>query len=109
MRSLDESTSSVRSKPAAKRMVVALIVLSIFLLQLFTLGVHHHAIADDDSDCPTCQLVVDTPLLPSSGDLNVTPESPGQTYRAHLPLYRSNTLSATFLTPHSHAPPVFTL
>ena len=109
MRLLDESTSSVRSKPAVLRMVVTLIVLSVFLLQLFTLGAHHHAIADDDSDCPTCQLVIDAPSLPSSGDLSVTPESPGRSYHAHLPKYRSITLSATFLTPHSHAPPVFPL
>jgi len=90
-------------------MAAMLIVLTVFLVQLFAIGVHNHAIADDDSDCPTCQLVIDAPLLPSSGNLTVTPESPAQTYPAHLPRYRSNAQSATFLTPPSHAPPVFAI
>jgi len=84
-----------------------LIVLTVFLIQLFALGVHNHAIADDDSDCPTCQLVFDTPSLPPSGDLTVTPRPPGPTYLATLPQYRANTQSPTFLTPPSHAPPAF--
>ena len=109
MRSLDESTSSVRSRPSVQRMAAMLVVLSVFLIQLFALGVHHHAIADDDSDCPTCQLVVDTPSLPPTGDLTVTPRSTGLTYLALLPQYRSNTQSPTFLTPPSHAPPVFAI
>ena len=109
MRSLDESTSSVRSKPSVQRMAAMLIVLSVFLIQLFALGVHHHAIADDDSDCPTCQLVIDTPSLPPSGELTVTLRLPGLSYLALLPQYRSNTQSPTFLTPPSHAPPVFAI
>ena len=107
MRLLNEGTNSIRSRPSVQRMAVMLVVLTVFLIQLLALGAHGHAIADGDSDCPTCQLVIDAPLLPSSGDLAVTPESPGHNYRAHLPQYRSNTLSTTFLTPPSHAPPVF--
>jgi hypothetical protein len=107
MRLLDKSTSSVKSGPSVQRVVAMLIVLTVFLIQLFAVDVHHHAIADDDSDCPTCQVVVDTPSVPPSGALAVTPESPGQSYLAHLPQYRSNTQSPTFLTPPSHAPPVF--
>ena len=109
MRLLDESTSSVRSRPPVQRMAAMLIVLTVFLIQLFALGVHNHAIADDDSDCPTCQLVLDTPSLPPSGDLAATSQSPGPSYPTLLPHYRSSTQSPTFLTPPSHAPPVFAI
>lgn len=106
MRLLDESIGSVRSRPSARRMMAMLLVLSVFLVQMLALGSHQHAIADDDADCPTCQLVIDAPLLPPSLDeLAVSFASPGRAYRIHLTQYRSSTQSNTFLTPPSHAPP----
>ncbi|WP_156369504.1 hypothetical protein [Duganella sp. Leaf126] len=95
----------MKSRPPVLRVVAMLAVLLVFLAQLLAAGVHQHAIADDDADCPTCQLVIDTPSLPPPGDLTVAPRLPGPVYHLRSAHFSSTTQSTTFLIPLSHAPP----